>query len=611
MNDASQPYFRKTSQYLAPAQAPPAPAGRYNLYPAFSIEGGKILHGFEALASVIHQHRLAVIDGDAGVAWENLRWRLDVSLAKLGISANFLDISLALNTPAQIGRMLEPYLGGDDPLFGSRFPGRLESFFDPAKLAAVIPDERYPLNVLYGCGAALAGWQSLLLYADVPKNEIQFRMRAGRVSLPGQARQISPRDAYKRMYFVDWPLMNRHKAGLLARLDWFIDEQRPDEPLLISGSDLRAALGDLSQSALRARPWFEPGPWGGQWIQEHVSQLSPDVPNYAWSFELISPENGLLLESGGLLLETPFDLLMLHSNQAVLGDFAEYFGHDFPIRFDFLDTFDGGNLSIQCHPGPDYIRQHFGESFTQDEAYYVLDCQPGARIYLGFQETVDPQSFRQQLELSRREGVPVDIDRFVNSLPSRRHDLLLIPNRTIHGSGKDNLILEISATPYIFTFKLYDWLRLDLDGKPRPLNIERAFENLDFSRSGEYVRRELVSEPALIKQGAGWQIIHLPTHAEHFYDVVRFELEDHLEWETAGSPQVMNLVEGGPIDVHTPNGRSLRLNFAETFVVPAAAGRCRIVNEGPLPAKVVAAFLKPDWFTQPAHGWLKAKTANR
>ncbi len=257
----------------------------------------------------------------------------------------------------------------------------------------------------------------------------------------------------------------------------------------------------MSRNVFRARPWFEAGPWGGQWLKARLPQLPQEEVNYAWSFELITPENGIAFGDGEHQCEVSFDWLMYAHRDAVLGEHAERFGNDFPIRFDFLDTFEGGNLSLQCHPRPDYIRANFGEPFTQDETYYIVDCQPTAEAYLGFRAGVDPMEFREALDRSFATSTEVDVAKFVNRVPTRPHDLLLIPSGTIHCSGADNLVLEISATPYIFTFKMYDWLRLGLDGKPRPLNIERAFDNLVFERQGAESLRQLISQPRPIGQG--------------------------------------------------------------------------------------------------------------
>jgi mannose-6-phosphate isomerase class I len=586
--------FRKTTQHLMPALHAPTQPGEYDIYPGFDVGAGRVGSGVDALAARIARGQSVVIDGYGGVLWEDLRERLDRSLCAAGVEAAWTCVDSALLPGQEIERMVEPFLGGDDPLFGTRFTGELRDFFVASRLAELRPDPGARLNILYGCGAALANWPGLLVYADVPKNEIQFRSRAESVRNLGTGQPAPPKQQYKRFYFVDWVALNRHKASLVERIDVIVDNQRPDDPAFTDGETLRAALGRMARNVFRVRPWFEPGPWGGQWIAERIRGLSREVPNYAWSFELIVPENGLILESDGRMLEVSFDFLMFLDRRAVLGVGTDRFGFEFPIRYDFLDTFDGGNLSLQCHPRTGYIRRNFGETFTQDETYYLLDCRPGAEVFLGFREGVDPREFRAALDDGFRHGSEVDVRRFVNVEKALKHDLFLIPNGTIHCSGRDNLVLEISATPYIFTFKMYDWMRMDLDGKPRPLNIERAFDNLYFDRQGDKVQRELVSRPRVVREGGDWRLVHLPTHREQFYDVHRFEFGSAVEVETEDSPHVMSLVEGRSVLLETAGGVRQRFSYAETFVIPAGAGSYRLTPEHGGAVKVLKTFLKPE-----------------
>src|SRR5687768_4761111 len=563
--------YRKTAQPLLPKKHEPSSPGEYDMYPVYSLSEGKIEHGFFPLASHLIGHSQIAIDGYVGVLWDDFRNQLDQALHHLGMQVRWVSIGKAFRPEQEIDKLIEPFLGGDDPIFGKRFTGTLADFFDPQYLSPATDHSQSEPIIYYGIGASLVIEDAYVVYVDVAKNEIQYRARAGSIRNLGATEAADPGGMYKRFYFVDWVVLNAHKAELLPIMDLYIDGQDPETPAMIRGIDMREVLTAMSRSYCRVRPWFEPGPWGGQWMKERIPQLVKNVPNYAWSFEMIAPEQGIVLESGGNLLEISFDLLMAHDAHAILGDHADRFGQQFPIRFDFLDTFSGGNLSVQCHPRPFYIREHFGEDFTQDETYYILDCKPGANVYLGFQDDIDSAEFRSALENSFHNGMPVEIERFVQAFPSEKHRLFLIPNGTIHCSGTDNLVLEISATPYIFTFKMYDWLRLDLQGKPRPLNIQRAFDNLYFERRGELVEGELIAQPTLLEAGEDWQIHHLPTHPSHFYYVHRIEFDTSVNVRTDGSPHILMLVEGTSVYLETANGSRQRFNYAETFIVPAAA----------------------------------------
>jgi hypothetical protein len=254
--------FRKTGQYIMPVTRQAPPRGKYDIYPSFKIADGKIFTGFESLAERIKGQNLVMIDGYSGAFFTDFKDHLASKLCNSD-KINWINTEILLKSPVIIEEITSPFLGGDDPLFGKRTTLNLQDFFDPEKLAGVKADPPSGINIIAGPGAALAGWDGLLVYLDIPKNEIQYRARAGSVTNLGSLVPSDPKEMYKRFYFVDWVVMNKHKQSILRKINIFVDSQHPGDPVWIEGDDLREVLLQMSRNVFRTRPWFEPGSWGG------------------------------------------------------------------------------------------------------------------------------------------------------------------------------------------------------------------------------------------------------------------------------------------------------------------------------------------------------------
>ncbi|NUU66174.1 class I mannose-6-phosphate isomerase [Enterobacteriaceae bacterium BIT-l23] len=561
----------------------------YNKFPEVAIQGydTQAWQNWDTIsaelnASIATRSRtVLVIDCYPGVRLAELEQTL---LPSLG-AALIINVESARHDKQTLHELLARNLT-DDRVFGVLSCHHLDEFFDADKLTELrrqIDAVTQGLVVVYGSGAALTHPGDLLVYADLPRWEIQQRMRhdgLGNWGAVNQDEDILRR--YKRAFFIEWRIFDRHKTPLLRRSDYLLDTTIKNAPAMVSGDALRAALKHTTTRPFRVAPFFDPGIWGGQWMKQRFN-LDPSAPNYAWCFDCVPEENSLLLRFGKVRIEIPSQDLVLLYPSALLGEKVHArFGAEFPIRFDFLDTIGGQNLSLQVHPLTEYIQQQFGMHYTQDESYYILDAEPNAVVYLGTQTGVDPQDMLDCLKAANQGEQPFDDSRFINQIPARKHDHFLIPAGTVHCSGAGTMVLEISATPYIFTFKLWDWGRLGLDGLPRPVHLEHGAQVIDWQRDTQWVHDHLVNRTETLGEGPGWREERTGLHEREFIETRRHWFSAPVIHHTRGGVNVLNLVEGAQALVDSPDGafEPFVVHYAETFIIPAAVGKYRISPYG-------------------------------
>ena len=542
----------------------------YDKYPATRTEGA-LFHGWDAIREALDRERR----GPLAVDWYAGVHEAEITEGLLPGFSRIIRMRDLMKPEAEIRRMTDPFMT-DDVLFGYVTNLRMPDFFDAEKLAAVRTElETAGEDVLIlGAGAALvAPAHAVLAYADMARWEIQQRFRRHEVCGLGVDNREDPVSIqYKRGLFIDWRVLDYYKDTLFARVDWWIDTNAAGDPKMISRETFFRGIDKTSRKPFRVVPFFDPAPWGGQWMKD-VCDLDREVPNFGWCFDCVPEENSLLLEVEGVKFELPSnDLILLRAREVLGAPVEARFGKDFPIRFDFLDTMGGGNLSLQVHPTTQFIREQFGMPYTQDESYYLLDAQPDAVVYLGLKKGVDRVQMIEDLRAAQRGELVFDAEKYVNKIPATKHDHYLIPGGTIHCSGAGSMVLEISSTPNIFTFKLWDWGRLGLDGKPRPINVERGKHVIQWERDTDYVKAHLANHFSDVAEGEGWKEIKTGLHPNEFIETRRTSFSVPVTFRTENSVHVLNLVEGEEAVVESPDGRfePFVVHYAETFIIPAS-----------------------------------------
>lgn len=555
----------------------------YDKFPEVAVDGysNAAWEGSSAVTEALSglaEHSVVVVDCYPGVADEALE------LVRNAVDPDVVIMSSCIyRGQSEVDLILGPHVT-DDRVRGTMFFGRLEDLVDLERLERARNNLRALLNqgrrvVVYGVGASLIADQvepakRALVYCDLARWEIQLRYRRGACNFLQHNSDEDPLRKFKRGYFIDWRIADRHKRELMDSIDYLLDTNVSGNPRLVTGDAFRAGLAAVVRRPFRLVPYFDPGVWGGNWMRKHFD-LDNTAPNFAWSFDGVPEENSLYLRFGSVRVEVPAQDVVLSHPVELLGQ-ANYarFGAEFPIRFDLLDTMDGQNLSLQVHPLTDYIHTHYGMAYTQDESYYILDAQPGAGVYLGLKDGTTREAMMGALRAAQEGGPAFPADRFVNRIPAHKHDHFLIPAGTVHCSSANCMVLEISATPYIFTYKLWDWGRLGLDGHPRPIHLDDGEKNIQWDRTTQWVRDNLVNQFHPVGSGEGWVEEHTGLHELEFIESRRVSASVPTDHDASLGVHMLNLVEGTAAVVESPTDafEPFEVHYAETFVVPAAAG---------------------------------------
>lgn len=558
----------------------------YDLEPHYPVLGGSVDDGRPLLfAKAASIHGILAIDGPAALPWHRFIRDLWLLVPRRGRRVRTVNVRAQMRPWPEIEQLTEGAALRDDAVFATVPNIGLADLYRAAP--HVDAHERDDLVIVFGPGAAFVR-HDVLWYADLPKRHALRWIEQRRAPNLGQ-----PHDAVgtaRRLMFIDWPIEDRHRRELVPRLDRYIDVTDVGFLYSLGGDALRSSLASLVSAPFRTRPAFIAQPWGGRWARD-VLGVRESEPNTGLGYELIAPESGVLL-GDDRRIEVGLDLVLAEHADALLGEsVARRFKGTFPIRFDYLDTVGGGDLSVHCHPREDYMREVFGFPYAQDESYYAMVTSPGSRIHLGLRGDSDVDEFRAVAERSKADGRPFAVHEFVNVIPAEQHQLYLIPAGTPHGSGAGNVVLEISATPYVYSLRFYDWMRTRLGEAPRAVQLDHAFANLDPRRTGDAVSRELMPRPTRIRSGVGYAEDVIGRHPDLFFAVHRLDIDTIVEDDTRGRFHVLNLVGGDEVTLRTRSGQEHRLAYAETIVVPAAVGPYTITRTGREPARVVKAFV--------------------
>lgn len=285
--------------------------------------------------------------------------------------------------------------------------------------------------------------------------------------------------------------------------------------------------------------------WGGRRLESLFSKRLPSDEPYGESWEL---HDTATVANGAHQGRTLGDLLSEYGAALIGPDNDPAQG--FPLLIKILDAEQW--LSIQVHPNDQFAAELEGDPRGKTEAWYVLAAQPDARLVIGIQPETPIATVKAAIENSTLEDLLVYAD-------VTRGDVLQIEAGTIHAIGAGIVIYEVQQSSDV-TYRLYDWGRMGLDGKPRELHIDKSLKVSNLETLPSIRREESADKSVTVIQS-------------QYFVTLRHTLHDEaIALSTGGRDfHALTCVEGR-LSIITANGNALDFIVGQTVLIPAAVG---------------------------------------
>ncbi len=220
-------------------------------------------------------------------------------------------------------------------------------------------------------------------------------------------------------------------------------------------------------------PVFKETVWGGRHIETLLGKTLPSDGPYGESWEIVDLPDDQSIAVGGALNGKTLGALCSENPDALLGG-APLLEGRFPILIKFLDA--QKTLSVQVHPDEAACARLGGAARPKTEAWYIIDSEPDAILYVGLRPGVERKMFIEAVQ----NGT---VEELLYKLPVKSGDFIFLPSGTVHAIGAGIVLAEVQQSSDT-TYRVFDWNRVGLDGKPRQLHVDEALEAIAFGTSG-------------------------------------------------------------------------------------------------------------------------------